>query len=71
MRKTVKKFLRPVQRSVFEGFLSEGKLKQLKAEIETLVNCEEDSVRIYRFLNLQEAKVEQLGVLEDASGLIL
>ena len=71
MRKIAKKYLRPVQKSVFEGNLTDGKLKQLKAEIERLVDCEEDSIRIYKLQSLFGAQVEQLGVLSDAQGLIL
>ena len=71
MRKVVKKYLRPVQKSVFEGILTEGKLKQFKAEIEKLVDCEEDSIRIYKLQSLYGAQIEQLGVLSDAQGLIL
>ena len=65
------KYLRPVQKSVFEGILTGGKLKQLKAEIEKLVDCEEDSIRIYKLHSLYGAQIVQLGVLSDAQGLIL
>ena len=71
LHKIVKKFLHPVQRSVFEGFLSEGKLRQLQREIEPRIDCEEDSVRIYKFQNLQGAQVEQLGVLSDPQSVVL
>lgn len=71
LRKIVKKYLRPVQRSVFEGFLPEGKLRQLQRELESKIDCEEDSVRIYKFQNLQGAQIEQLGVLSDAQSVVL
>ena len=71
LRKNVKKYLRPALRSVFEGFLPEGKLRQLQREIEPRIDCEEDSVRIYKFQNLQGAKVEQLGVLSDPQSVVL
>lgn len=64
VRKTALKYLHPVQRSVFEGFLSEGRLTQLKEELRPLVNCEEDALRFYRFESLQGATVERLGVGE-------
>ena len=47
-RKTVRKYLRPVQRSVCEGFITEGKLKKLCAELEALIDPEEDAVVFYR-----------------------
>ena len=71
LRKTVKRYLYPVQRSVYEGFLTEGKLKQLKKELEALVDCEEDAVRIYKFPTAYGAEVERLGVLSGSSNLIL
>ena len=63
--KTAKKYLRPVQRSVFEGFLSEGKLERLKAELKALVDCDEDAVRIYKLQNLQGAQVDELGLRQE------
>ena len=71
LRKVVKKYLHPVQRSVFEGFLAEGKLRQLQRENEAHFDCEEDSVRIYKFQNLQGAQVEQLGILSDTQSVVL
>ncbi len=71
VQKIVKQYLRPVQRSVFEGFLSEGKLNRLKEELLTKVNPEEDSIRIYTFLNLQGAAVDQLGIVPGADLTIL
>lgn len=71
LRKVVKKYLHPVQRSVFEGFLPESKLRQLKQEIEKLVDCEEDSIRIYKFQTLQGAQVEQLGVLSNPQSTVI
>ena len=56
---------------MFEGFLSEGKLRQIKNEIEKLVDCEEDSIRIYKFQNLQGAQVEQLGVLSNPQSTVI
>ena len=60
-----------MQRSVFEGFLPEGQLRRLQRELESKIDCEEDSVRIYKFQNLQEAQIEQLGVLSDAQTIVL
>lgn len=61
VHKIVKQYLRPVQKSVFEGFLSEGEVKQLKAELLTRIDPEEDSIRIYLFQNYQGASVEEIG----------
>jgi CRISPR-associated protein Cas2 len=64
-RKIVKKYLRPVQRSVFEGHLSQSKLGHLKRELETLIRPEEDGVRIYSFPAFQGGIVDCLGRTED------
>ena len=47
--KTCRKYLTWVQNSVFEGFITRGKLKKLVAELETIMEPEEDSIIIYRF----------------------
>ena len=70
-RKTVRKYLRPVQRSVFEGFLSEGKLKRLREELRKCLDCGEDSVRIYTFQTLQGARVDELGVSAGSDEIVL
>lgn len=71
VRKTALKYLHPVQRSVFEGFLSEGRLKQLKEELQPLVECEEDALRFYLFESLHGAKVDRLGVGESVGRHVL
>lgn len=48
-KKLVRKFLRPVQKSVCEGFITESKLNKLCAQIKELINPQEDSVVIYIF----------------------
>lgn len=47
VNKLARKFLRPVQKSVCEGFITESKLKKLCAQIKELINPQEDSVVIY------------------------
>lgn len=55
-RKIAKKYLRPVQRSVFEGHLSQSRLDQ---------GQEEDGVRIYAFPSFRGASVDCLGRTEE------
>lgn len=64
-RRIVKKYLRPVQRSVFEGHLSQSRLERLKRELHGLVRPDEDGVRIYTFPAFREATVDCLGKTED------
>lgn len=61
VRKVALQYLRPVQKSVFEGFLTEGKLKKLKEELLSRVDTDEDSIRIYTFPGLQGASIDEVG----------
>ena len=47
IRKTCKKYLLPVQRSVFEGHLTEKRLRLLKEDIAKAIDPEKDHVVIY------------------------
>ena len=47
-RKIARKYLRPVQKSVCEGFITEGKLRKLSAQLEAVINPEEDAVVFYK-----------------------
>ena len=70
-RKISKKYLRPVQRSVFEGHLSQRMLERLKRELQRLIVPEEDGVRIYAFPAFRDARIECLGKTEDHPDRIL
>ena len=47
IRKTCKKYLLPIQRSVFEGHLTEKRLRLLKEDIARVIDPEGDHVVIY------------------------
>lgn len=71
VRKIVERFLRPVQKSVFEGFVSDRALKKLQWEIENNIDCDMDSVLIYKqTFNGMLIKC-QLGRKQDLEGSIL
>ena len=61
--KICRKYLTHVQRSVFEGWLTEATLRKLKHELEKVIVTAEDSVCIYQVENLKFTKKEQLGVV--------
>lgn len=65
--KTCRKYLRHVQKSVFEGNLTEAKLKRLKNELKKISNEKEDSIIIYRFETLKYSSKEVLGTYEEDS----
>ena len=62
-----------MQRSVFEGHLSQSqsKLGRLKRELPGLTVPEEDGVRIYSFPAFQDAHADCLGKTEDHPDRIL
>ena len=68
--KICKKYLAHIQKSVFEGNITEGQLKQLKNELLYLINPEEDAVCIYRFDSAKYAKKEEIGSIEIKSHII-
>ena len=49
--KLMRQYLTHVQKSVFEGEITEGKLRELKHKINKLIEENEDSVIIYKFEN--------------------
>lgn len=62
--KICKKYLVHVQKSVFEGFLTEKTLKNLKNEIYHIIDVEVDAICIYQFDTTKFAKKYQLGKVE-------
>lgn len=60
--KKCRKYLTWVQNSVFEGEISEGNIKKLKIELNSILKKDEDSVIIYKFQNLNYSKREVMGL---------
>lgn len=48
VRKHLKKYLTWTQNSVFEGEISEGKLHKCLAELDKMINRDEDSIYVYK-----------------------
>ncbi len=59
--KICRKYLVHVQKSVFEGNITEAKLRKLKSELKRTTKTDEDSVIIYRFDSLKYSSKEVLG----------
>lgn len=68
--KVCRKYLTHVQKSVFEGVITEAGLKRLKNELVQLVVPEEDSVCIYRMETVKYMVKEQLGIVQEKSHII-
>lgn len=59
--KECRRYLRHVQKSVFEGDLTEKQLAQLKNKIATLINVEQDQVAIYKFIRSGLVEKDTIG----------
>ena len=59
-----------IQKSVFEGDITEAKLKKLKAELRKACHADEDSVVIYRFETLKYSSKEIIGVHKEESNFL-
>lgn len=68
--KICRKYLTHIQRSVFEGNITEAKLKSLKLELRRIIDVQSDSVIIYHLDSVKYAKKEQIGVVQSTSNII-
>lgn len=68
--KICRKYLSHIQKSVFEGNITEAKLNSLKKELGNLVDVQRDSVIIYRLDSVKYTKKEQIGVVQSISNII-
>lgn len=59
--KTCRKYLQHVQKSVFEGFISERGLEKLKRELGRIINTENDQIAIYIFDTPRYASKDMIG----------
>lgn len=60
--KKCREYLFWIQNSVFEGELTEMKLRQLKRELKAIIDDEYDSVIIYKFESTRYSSREVLGL---------
>lgn len=65
MFKTCKKYLTHIQKSVFEGDLSEAQLTKLKMEVNKIIRKDLDSVIIFKASNDKWLNKEMWGIEED------
>lgn len=59
--KTCRKYLSHVQKSVFEGMISDGELNKLKKELVNIIKYEEDEISIYKLDNIKFTSKDTLG----------
>lgn len=68
--KICRKYLIHIQKSVFEGNITESKLSALKEEMNNLIDTQIDSVIIYRLDSVRYTKKEQIGIVQSTSNII-
>ncbi len=69
--KICRKYLNWIQNSVFEGELTEGKLKKMQRELGTVINSKEDYIVIYVFASQRYSSRITMGKPKVSEGFIL
>lgn len=59
--KICRRYLEHVQKSVFEGFITDKKMRRFKSEIQKVILPEDDQVAIYEFDSLRYTQKEIIG----------
>ena len=60
LRKIVKRYLHPVQRSLFQGFLTEKQCRLLKEELAKAVDTEKDAVILYKLADAGVLRTDEI-----------
>ncbi len=68
--KICRKYLIRVQNSVFEGTITDSKLKKLKDEIKRNIDCRQDKICIYILGSLKYVKKEEIGSFNEQNNFI-
>lgn len=68
--KICRQYLVHVQKSVFEGNITQTNLDKLKNQLANIIDKQKDSVIIYRLDSPKYIGKEQIGVIEDNSNII-
>lgn len=68
--KVCRKYLVHVQKSVFEGIITEPKLRSLKNELQNIIDFDNDAICIYQTNSPGYIMKEQIGLVEENSYII-
>ena len=68
--KVCRRYLFHVQRSVFEGHITDANLRRLKKDLEAIIEPKLDGVCVYEFESVKYAKKEVLGATLEFSSVI-
>lgn len=69
-RKICLKYLKARHRSVYEGELSETKLKKLKGELARIVDTTHDRVCVWRMADRRLVSTDVLGLTEEQDSIV-
>lgn len=69
--KKCRQYLYWVQNSVFEGYITPGRLKRLKKELKDLIDEKHDSVIIYEFGSTKYGRRDVIGLEKGGQELVL
>ena len=61
LRKIAKKYLHPVQRSLFQGFLTEKQCRLMKEELAKALDTEKDTVILYKLPDAYYLRMDEIG----------
>ena len=68
--KICRKYLTHVQKSVFEGVITEAKLGKLKRELMNKIEHDEDQICIYEFDSLRYSRKEVIGAYPEQDNIL-
>ena len=68
--KICRQYLVHIQKSVFEGNITQANLDKLKNQLANLIDKQKDSIIIYRLDSPKYIGKEQIGVIENNSNII-
>ena len=68
--KICRKYLFHVQNSVFEGTITDAKLRRLKEELENKIDKTADRICVYEFDSTKYSRKEQIGATAEISNVI-
>ncbi len=71
VHKVCKKYLFWVQNSLFEGELTEGRLKDMIRELETVIDPDEDAIVIYRLPSRKIFSKKHIGLVKNTGDTFL
>lgn len=68
--KICRKYLKRVQRSVYEGDITQKQLTTLQKELERIIVSEEDTICIYQFESIRYAQKSRIGIMDEFDNIL-